>query len=103
MRNSSLLALLVLTGTAVLSSTAIGQIFLESNEIPNVCGLEVSVGPNAPDAPVQQFGDLEPPWRQEFDAAKICYRVSNPPDVCGAWTEWRCCASSGGETLCAVY
>lgn len=80
-----------------------GPIFLESNEIPNICGLEVSVGPDAPNAPVQQFGDIEPPWRQEFDADKICYRVSNPPDTCAGWSDWRCCESSGGQTLCSVY
>lgn len=103
MRILSLL-IAVVAASATAAPAFAGPIFLESNEIPNICGLEVSVGPDAPASPVQQFGDIEPPWRQEFDSDKICYRVSNPPEACtGSWTEWRCCESSGGESLCSVY
>jgi len=75
---------------SIASSALAAPIILRNEDIPNICGLEVSVGPNAPDAPAQQFGDLQPMWEQDFDANKICFRVSNPPDVCGSWSDWKC-------------
>lgn len=88
---------IVIAGTAFA-----GPILLRNDYAPSVCGLEVSVGPNAPDAPVQQFGGIQQPWEQSFDAAKICYRVSEPPDTCGTWSNWRCCEAKDGESLCAI-
>ncbi len=92
----------VAAAVGIATSAFAGPIILRNEDIPNICGLEVSVGPNAPDAPVRQFGDLQPMWEQQFDADKICYRVSEPNDQCGTWSDWRCCESSGGETLCSV-
>jgi hypothetical protein len=43
---------------AIATSALAGPIIVRNEDIPNVCGLEISVGPNAPDAPVQQFGEL---------------------------------------------
>ncbi len=94
----------VLAGAASLLAQAAlaGPILLRNDYSPSICGLEVSVGENAPDAPVQQFGGIQQPWEQSFDASKICYRVSTPPDSCGAWTDWRCCEAKEGESLCAI-
>lgn len=93
-----------LTGAAALIAQAAlaGPILLRNDYSPSICGLEVSVGENAPDAPVQQFGGIQQPWEQSFDAAKICYRVSTPPDTCGTWSDWRCCEAKDGESLCAI-
>ncbi len=79
-----------------------GTITLRNEYFTEVCGVEVSVGENAPDAPVQQFGGIEQPWEQVFDADKICVRRSNPADTCGNWTDWHCCESGGGAALCAL-
>lgn len=91
-----------IAATLVAAQALAGPILLRNNESPNLCGLEVSVGENAPNAPVQSFGDLEMNWEQAFDANKLCYRVSEPPEMCGTWSDWRCCEAGDGETLCAI-
>jgi hypothetical protein len=95
---------LALAGAVAMTaqSAFAGPIVLRNDYAPSICGLEVSVGENAPDAPVQQFGGIEQPWEQSFDATKICYRVSEPPDTCGTWSDWRCCEAKDGESLCAI-
>jgi|GEM_PF-3178080 len=96
--------MLALAGAVAMTAQAAlaGEIILRNEYAPEVCGLEVSVGDNAPDAPVQQFGDINQPWEQVFDAGKICYRVSTPPESCGTWTDWRCCEGTDGQSLCAI-
>lgn len=80
-----------------------GPIILENNAGPNVCEVQVSVGPDAPNGPIQTFGGLDFNWRQEIDADRLCYRVSVPPENCsGSFTDWRCCEAAGGESLCAI-
>jgi hypothetical protein len=101
-RKSGLKLSIVGAGIIFATSAIAGPIILRNEDIPNICGLEVSVGPNAPDAPAQQFGDLQGGWEQQFDANKVCFRVSNPPDVCGSWSDWKCCEAGEGEQLCAV-
>ena len=98
---ASLFAILVLTATTGPANA--GPIILENNASPNVCEVEVTVGPNAPEGPVQKFGDLEYNWRQVFDTNRLCYRVSEPPETCtGTWTDWRCGDAPAGESLCAM-
>jgi hypothetical protein len=92
-----------LAAAGLAAETCLAQkIILRNDYSPNICGLEVSVGDNAPDAPVQQFGGITQPWEQIFEAGKICYRVSQPPQDCNSMSDWRCCESSGDETLCAI-
>jgi hypothetical protein len=93
---------LIAGGVLLATSAQAGTIILRNTDMPNVCGLEVSVGPNAPDAPVQQFGDLQAEWETQFDADKICFRFSNPPEACGGWTPWKCCEAGAGEQLCVL-
>lgn len=90
-------------GAVLAGSAFAGPIILENNAAANVCKVEVTIGAEAPKGPVQKFGDLEFNWRQNFDTNRLCYRVSNPPVTCnGSWTDWRCCDSTGGESLCAI-
>jgi hypothetical protein len=102
-RKSIALAFALAGVLGVMAQTALaGTITLRNEYFTEVCGIEVSVGDNAPDAPVQQFGGIEQPWEQVFDADKICVRRSDPVDSCGKWTEWHCCESGGGAALCAL-
>jgi hypothetical protein len=85
----------------IAGSALAGSIILRS-EVPSVCEVEVAVGPGAPNAPIQKFGDLTLPWEQIFDTDKLCVRYSEPPEQCGSWTDWHCCESSGAESLCVI-
>jgi len=91
-----------LAATFIAGQALAGPILLRNEEAPNLCGLEVSVGENAPNGPVQSFGDLEINWEQSFDTNKLCYRVSEPPEMCGTWSDWRCCEAGDGEKLCSI-
>jgi len=101
----SLRKLIVTSGTLValafVASQAQAEIVLRA-ETSEFCEVEVSVGADAPNAPVQKFGDLTLPWEHIFDADKICFRHSVEDD-CDAFVDWQCCESSGGkETLCVI-
>jgi hypothetical protein len=102
MKRTALTVALAGAVSLVAHAALAGPILLRNDYAPNICGLEVSVGDTAPDAPVQQFGGIQQPWEQSFDAGKICYRVSEPPDICGTWSDWRCCEAKDGESLCAI-
>ncbi|MEJ8573967.1 hypothetical protein [Microbaculum marinum] len=105
MRLGSQIAVAALTGVmAAVSVPAVAAtIILENNAGPNVCEVQVAIGPYAPEGPTENFGDLQFNWRRTFTTDKLCYRISEPPDDCsGVYSKWTCCESTGGETLCAM-
>ena len=83
-----------------------GDVTLVSDTLDEVCRVEVTWGPNAPEStPVEQFLDVKRNWsitRPE----RLCYRRASTPDNCDSgmtqWnTQWKCAAKadSGIEEL----
>ena len=80
-----------------------GDVKLVSDTWDEVCRVEVTWGPNAPEStPVEQFLDVKRNWsitRPE----RLCYRRASTPDNCDSgmtqWnTQWKCAASAGAGT-----
>jgi hypothetical protein len=77
-----------------------GDVKLVSDTWDEVCRVEISWGPNAPEGtPVEQFLDV----KRNFSITKpdrLCYRRASTPDNCDSgmtqWnTQWKCAAKDG--------
>jgi hypothetical protein len=77
-----------------------GDVKLVSDTWDNVCGVEISWGPNAPDdTHSEHFVDVETGW-SITKPDKLCYRRAATPDNCDSgmtqWkTPWRCATKPG--------
>ncbi|MBX9963917.1 MAG: hypothetical protein K2Y35_12720 [Burkholderiales bacterium] len=80
-----------------------GDVKLISDHWDNVCGVEVTWGPDAPnDTPVEFHTDVSKGW-SVTKPGRLCYRRASTPDNCESgmtqWkTQWRCAASTGSGT-----
>lgn len=78
-----------------------GDVKLVSDHWDNVCGVEVTWGPDAPnDTPVEFHTDVSKGW-SVTKPERLCYRRASTPDNCDSgmtqWkTQWRCAASKSG-------
>ena len=88
---SILLALLPATASA-------GDVRLVSDTIEFVCRVEVTVGPDAPNGPVETHLDVKKGW-SITRPDRLCYRRASTPENCESgmtqWnTPWRCAAKA---------
>ena len=91
-----------------LSSVALvsaGEVKLVSDTLDMICRVEVTSGPDAPNAPVETYTDVARGW-SITKPDKLCYRRPTTPDNCDSgmtqWkTPWKCAekADSGIEGL----
>src|SRR3954467_15245884 len=82
-----------------------GEVKLVSDTMDMVCRVEVTSGPDAPNAPVETYTDVKKDW-SITKPDKLCYRRASTPDNCESgmtqWnTQWKCAekADSGIEEL----
>ena len=82
-----------------------GEVKLVSDTMDMVCRVEVTSGPNAPNAPIETYTDVKKDW-SITKPDKLCYRRASTPDNCDSgmtqWnTQWKCTekADSGIEEL----
>jgi hypothetical protein len=82
-----------------------GEVKLVSDTMDIVCRVEVTSGPDAPNAPVETYTDVKRDW-SITKPDKLCYRRASTPENCESgmtqWnTQWRCVAKgdSGVEEL----
>ena len=94
--------LLALGSTAQASS---GEVKLVSGTFDEICRVEVTSGPDAPNAPVETHVDVKKGW-SITKQGKLCYRRASTVDNCDSgmtqWnTQWKCAekADSGIEEL----
>jgi hypothetical protein len=94
--------LLALTSIAQVTA---GEVKLVSDTIDEICRVEVTSGPDAPNAPVETYMDVTRGWSITKEG-KLCYRRASTPDNCDSgmtqWnTQWKCAekADSGIEEL----
>ena len=88
-----------------MANTQAGDVKLVSDTMDMVCRVEVTSGPDAPDAPVETYSDVKRDWAITRPD-KLCYRRASTPDNCDSgmtrWnTQWICAAKadSGVEEL----
>jgi hypothetical protein len=77
-----------------IAPAAAGEIKLVSYTIDMICRVEVTSGPDAPNAPVETYNDVEKNW-SITKPNKLCYRRASTPDNCDSgmtqWnTPWTC-------------
>ena len=82
-----------------------GEVKLVSDTMDMICRVEVTSGPDAPNAPVETYTDVKKDW-SITKPDKLCYRRASTPDNCDSgmtqWnTQWKCVekADSGIEEL----
>ena len=82
-----------------------GEVKLVSDTIDLICRVEITSGPDAPNAPVETYIDVKKDW-SITKPDKLCYRRASAPDNCDSgmtqWnTQWKCAvkADSGIEEL----
>jgi hypothetical protein len=68
-----------------------------------VCRVEVATGPDAPNASVETYTDVEKGW-SITKPAKLCYRRASTPDNCESgmtqWnTQWKCAEKADSGVL----
>jgi hypothetical protein len=88
-----------------IAEASAGDVRLVSDTIDMICRVEVTSGPDAPDAPVETYVDVTKGWSLT-KPDKLCYRRASTPDNCDSgmtqWnTQWKCVAKadSGVEEL----
>lgn len=80
-----------------------GDVKLVSDTLENVCGVEITWGPEAPNGtPVEIHADVSKNW-SITKPDRLCYRRPTTPDNCDSgmtqWkTQWKCAASAGPAT-----
>ena len=80
-----------------------GDVKLVSDTLDNVCGVEITWGPDAPNGtPVESFADVSRNW-SITKPERLCYRRASTPDNCDSgmtqWkTQWKCAAKAGSGT-----
>lgn len=75
---------------------AAGEIRLVSDTLDMICRVEVTTGPDAPNAPVETFVDVAKGW-SITKPERLCYRRASTVDNCDSgmtqWnTPWKCAA-----------
>jgi hypothetical protein len=90
---------------ALMAQASAGEVKLVSDTMDMVCRVEVTSGPDAPDAPIETYTDVKKDW-SITKPDKLCYRRAATPDNCDSgmtrWnTQWTCAAKadSGIEEL----
>ena len=93
---------LALDSTAPASA---GEVKLVSDTMDIVCRVEITSGPDAPNAPIETYIDVKKDW-SITKPDKLCYRRASTPDNCESgmtqWnTQWKCAikSDSGIEEL----
>jgi hypothetical protein len=77
-----------------------GDIKLVSDTWDNICRVEVTWGPDAPNGtPVEHHADVSRNW-SVIKPDRLCYRRASTPDNCDSgmtqWnTPWKCAAKTG--------
>jgi len=91
--------------SASIAQASAGEVKLVSDTMDMVCRVEVTAGPDAPNAPVETYTDVKKDW-SITKPDKLCYRRASAPDNCDSgmtqWnTQWKCAvkADSGIEEL----
>ena len=90
---------------ASIADASAGDVKLVSDTMDMICRVEVTSGPDAPNAPVETYTDVKKDW-SITKPDKLCYRRASTPDNCDSgmtqWnTQWKCAekADSGIEEL----
>jgi hypothetical protein len=88
-----------------IAQASAGEVKLVSDTMDMICRVEVTSGPDAPNAPVETYTDVKKDW-SITKPDKLCYRRASTPDNCDSgmtqWnTQWKCAAKadSGIEEL----
>ena len=88
-----------------IAQASAGEVKLVSDTMDMICRVEVTSGPDAPNAPVETYTDVKKDW-SITKPDKLCYRRASTPDNCDSgmtqWnTQWKCAekADSGIEEL----
>ena len=88
-----------------IAQASAGEVKLVSDTMDMICRVEVTSGPDAPNAPVETYTDVRKDW-SITKPDKLCYRRASTPDNCDSgmtqWnTQWKCAAKadSGIEEL----
>jgi hypothetical protein len=77
-----------------------GDVKLVSDTLDNVCMVEITWGPDAPNGtPVEHHNDVSRNW-SITKPDRLCYRRASTPDNCDSgmtqWkTQWKCAAKAG--------
>jgi hypothetical protein len=79
-----------------MATVAAGEVKLVSDTMDIVCRVEVTSGPEAPNAPIETYTDVKRDW-SITKPEKLCYRRASTPDNCDSgmtqWnTQWKCAA-----------
>jgi len=79
-----------------------GDVKLVSDTWDNVCGVEITSGPDAPNGTAEVHTDVPKGW-SVTRPDRLCYRRASSPDNCDSgmtqWkTQWKCAASTGSAT-----
>ena len=87
----------VLTLGSIAQASA-GEVMLVSDTMDMICRVEVTSGPDAPNAPVETYTDVKRDW-SITKPDKLCYRRASTPDNCDSgmtqWnTQWKCAAKA---------
>ena len=81
-----------------IAQAAAGEVKLVSDTMDMICRVEVTSGPNAPNAPIETYTDVKKDW-SITKPDKLCYRRASTPDNCDSgmtqWnTQWKCTAKA---------
>jgi hypothetical protein len=94
-----------MSALASIVQASAGEVRLVSDTMDMICRVEVTSGPDAPNAPVETYTDVKRDW-SITKPDKLCYRRASTPDNCDSgmtqWnTQWKCAAKadSGIEEL----
>jgi hypothetical protein len=82
-----------------IAAAAAGEIKLVSDTLDMICRVEVSTGPDAPNAAVETYVDVAKGW-SITKPDRLCYRRASTVDNCDSgmtqWnTPWKCVARAG--------
>lgn len=65
-----------------------------------LCEVQVTIGPEAPNGPIHRFTDIDTDDRYTFQTNKLCNRRSVGGEACtDEYTEWACCEAKDGEDI----
>ena len=94
-----------LLALACIAEASAGDVKLVSDTMDMICRVEVTSGPDAPNAPVETYTDVIKGW-SITKPDRLCYRRASTPDNCDSgmtqWnTQWKCAekADPGLEEL----
>jgi len=87
-------------GLGCMTNALAGDVKLVSDTWENVCGVEITWGPDAPNGTPSEFHTDVPRNWSITKPDRLCYRRASTPDNCDSgmtqWkTQWKCAASAG--------